>query len=69
MLKGSLTLLEGSEKHPGELKWQITSPAGTTIEGLKTFEDYAVRSGIMHTFLASFNKIKQLSAVSSENAE
>ncbi|SPJ31780.1 unnamed protein product [Candidatus Protochlamydia amoebophila UWE25] len=61
MLKGSLALLETTDKHPADLKWQITSPAGMTIEGLKTFEDYGVRSGIIHTFLASFNKIKQVS--------
>ncbi len=61
MLKGSIALLEESDKHPGELKWQITSPGGTTIEGLKTLEDYAIRSGILHTFLASFNRTKNLS--------
>lgn len=61
MLKGSLALLEESDKHPGELKWQITSPGGTTIEGLKTLEDYAVRSGIIHTFLASYNRTKNMS--------
>ncbi len=42
MIKGSAALLESSEKHPAELKWQVTSPGGTTIEGLKTFEDHAV---------------------------
>lgn len=56
MLQGSLTLLKNSEKHPGELKWQITTPQGTTIKGIQTLEDLAVRSGIMNTFLAAYQK-------------
>ncbi len=56
MLKGSLTLLERSEKHPGELKWQIASPQGTTIAGLKRLEELAVRGGIMNTFLAAYDR-------------
>ncbi|WP_068470424.1 pyrroline-5-carboxylate reductase [Candidatus Protochlamydia phocaeensis] len=62
MIKGSLTLLEKTRKHPGELKWQVTSPAGTTIEGLKALEDYAIRSGIIHTFLAAYERSKELSS-------
>ncbi len=60
MLRGSLTLLEQSSKHPGELKWQIASPQGTTIAGLKRLEELAVRGGIMNTFLATYDRAKQL---------
>lgn len=61
MLHGSLTLLEKTSKHPGELKWQITSPEGTTIAGLKTLEELAVRGGIMNTFLSAYNRANKLS--------
>lgn len=61
MLRGSLTLLEQTSKHPGELKWQITSPQGTTIAGLKRLEELAVRGGIMNTFLAAYDRANQLS--------
>lgn len=56
MLRGSLTLLEQTSKHPGELKWQIASPQGTTIAGLKRLEELALRGGIMNTFLAAYDR-------------
>lgn len=60
MLQGSLTLLEKSGQHPGELKWQITSPQGTTIAGLRKFEESAVRAGIMNTFLSAYDRANEL---------
>ena len=63
MLKGSITLLEKTSKHPGELKWQITSPKGTTIAGLKTLEETNLRGSIINTFLAAYNRANQLSSL------
>ena len=54
MLQGSLTLLEKTDKHPGELRWQIASPQGTTIAGLRKLEELALRGGIINTFLAAY---------------
>lgn len=62
MLRGSLTLLEQTTKHPGELKWQIASPQGTTIAGLKRLEELALRGGIINTFLAAYDRAKTLSS-------
>lgn len=62
MLQGSLTLLESTDKHPGELKWQITSPQGTTIAGLHKLEELALRGGLISTFLAAFKEAKKLSS-------
>jgi pyrroline-5-carboxylate reductase len=62
MMQGSIALLEKSSKHPGELKWQITSPQGTTIAGLKTLEENAVRAGIMNTFLSAYEHANKLSS-------
>jgi pyrroline-5-carboxylate reductase len=59
MIKGSLSLLENTERHPGELKWQVASPGGTTIAGLKKLEEFAVRGAIMNTFLAAYEKAQQ----------
>lgn len=61
MLRGSLTLLEQTGKHPGELKWQVTSPKGTTIAGLKKLEESAIRGGIMNTFLSAYERANELS--------
>ncbi len=62
MLHGSLTLLEKTHKHPGELKWQIASPGGTTIAGLKKLEEAGLRGGIINTFLAAQERAHQLSS-------
>lgn len=60
MISGSVTLLTETKKHPGELKWQVSSPAGTTIEGLNMLEAEGVRSGIIQTFLAAYHRSKQM---------
>lgn len=60
MVGGALTTLYESNKHPGELKWKVTSPDGTTIAGLRAFEERAVRSGIIETFLAAYKRAQEL---------
>ncbi|MGC1879347.1 MAG: pyrroline-5-carboxylate reductase [Rhabdochlamydiaceae bacterium] len=66
MLRGSLALLEKTPKHPGELKWQIASPQGTTIAGLRKLEELALRGGIINTFLAAYEHGCKLSLQSME---
>ncbi len=66
MVQGSLTLLEKTPKHPAELRWQIASPQGTTIAGLRKLEELALRSGIIKTFLAAYEHGKALSSQSPE---
>lgn len=61
MMRGSLTLLEKSAEHPGELKWQIASPQGTTIEGIKKLEESGLRGAVMNTFLATYDRANALS--------
>lgn len=43
-LKGVALLLEESNKHPGVLKDEVTSPAGATIKGVLSLEKGAFRS-------------------------
>lgn len=54
MLHGSLSLLEQSGEHPAALRWQIASPQGTTIAGLRKFEEFATRAGVMNAFIAAY---------------
>lgn len=61
MFQGALTTLRETGKHPGELKWEVTSPGGCTIAGVKTFEDEAIRSGIINTFLSTYESLQGLS--------
>lgn len=55
-LKGSAQMLEETEKHPGLLKDMVTSPKGTTIEGVKVLEEKAFRGAIMDAILAAYEK-------------
>lgn len=60
MIKGSLALVEKHGRHPGELKWQVTSPSGTTIVGLRRLEEHGLRSGIINTFLAAYERSQEM---------
>lgn len=63
MLEGSLTMLQETGQHPAELKWKVTSPAGTTIAGLQEMEEHGVRGCIMNTFIAAYQRAAELGAV------
>lgn len=63
MIMGTLHLLDKSGKHPGELKWQITSPGGTTIEGLKKLEELGMRGNLMNVFAATYDRAQELSKI------
>lgn len=58
-IEGSVALLKASGKHPGELRWQISSPGGTTIAGLNEMEAAGVRSGVIRTLLATYRRSKE----------
>lgn len=57
---GSAKLMEKSGEHPGLLKDKVTSPAGTTIEGVKALEDNNFRSSLIKAVEASFKKSKSM---------
>lgn len=60
MLQGCLTLIQKTGQHPAELKWQIASPNGTTIAGLRVLERENLRSGLIETFLAAHQRAEEL---------
>ncbi|UUX34793.1 pyrroline-5-carboxylate reductase [Fundicoccus culcitae] len=49
---GSAKMVLETGKHPGELKDMVTSPAGSTIEGVKILEDNKFRSAVMNAVIA-----------------
>ena len=55
---GSAKLALETGKHPGELKDMVTSPAGTTIEGVAALEKNAFRSAVMEAVQAAIQKSK-----------
>lgn len=59
-IEGSLGLLKETGKHPAELRWEVASPGGTTIAGLREMEVMGVRAGVINTFLACYQKNLQM---------
>ena len=55
---GSAKLALETGKHPGELKDMVTSPAGTTIEGVAALEKDGFRYAVMEAVDASVQKSK-----------
>jgi pyrroline-5-carboxylate reductase len=59
-MAGSARLLLKSGKHPGELKDMVTSPGGTTIEGLAVLEREGFRSAIIDAMGAVTGKARAI---------
>jgi pyrroline-5-carboxylate reductase len=62
-LLGSARLLLESGQHPGALKDMVTSPGGTTVEGLHELEKAGVRGALINAVRAASEKSKRLGQV------
>jgi pyrroline-5-carboxylate reductase len=59
VLGAAKMVLETGEE-PSALKAKVTSPGGTTIEGLAVLEESAVRSAFMEAVRAATERSKEL---------
>ena len=59
-LAGTAALLEAKQLHPAELKDMVSSPAGTTIAGLRSLEQAGVRSALLEAVLAAAQRSREL---------
>ncbi|MEQ2007495.1 MAG: pyrroline-5-carboxylate reductase [Limisphaerales bacterium] len=59
-LLGAAKMVLETGQHPGVLKDMVTSPGGTTIEGLHELEKAGVRGGLMNAVRAAAEKSKKL---------
>ena len=57
---GSAKLVLETGIHPGELKDRVCSPAGTTIEGLRTLEQNGFRGTVMDAVIRTIEKSRNL---------
>jgi pyrroline-5-carboxylate reductase len=57
---GSAKMVLETKDHPGVLKDMVTSPGGTTIEGVKVLEEKAFRGALMDAINAAFEKSKNM---------
>ncbi|MEO8458540.1 MAG: pyrroline-5-carboxylate reductase [Chloroflexota bacterium] len=59
-LLGSARYAQESGKHPAELRNQVTSPGGTTTEGLLVLEEAGLRAAFAEAIQAAYEKAQQL---------
>lgn len=59
-LLGAAKMVLETGQHPGALKDQVTSPGGTTIEGLHELEKAGVRGALMSAVRAAADKSRRL---------
>lgn len=57
---GSAQMVLSTKKHPGELKDQVCSPGGTTIEAVKVLEANHFRSTVMQAVQAAAQKSREM---------
>lgn len=57
---GSARMVLETGKHPGELKDMVTSPAGTTIEGVVMLERLGMRSAVIEAVRACTDKARKM---------
>ncbi|MDO8690405.1 MAG: pyrroline-5-carboxylate reductase [Dehalococcoidia bacterium] len=57
---GSAMFMEKSGKHPAELRNMVTTPAGTTVEGLQALEESGLRASMVKAAVAAYEKSRAL---------
>lgn len=57
---GSAMFMEKSGKHPAELRNMVTTPGGTTVEGLLALEAGGLRAALVRAAVAAYEKSKAL---------
>jgi len=59
-ISGSVHLAQKSGRHPAELRNMVTSPGGTTAEGLHALEEGRLRALLARAIIAGYEKAKAL---------
>ncbi|HWO72620.1 MAG TPA: pyrroline-5-carboxylate reductase [Dehalococcoidia bacterium] len=57
---GSARYARETQRHPAELRNQVTSPGGTTTEALRVLEAKGVRAAVLEAVIAAYEKSRQL---------
>ncbi len=65
-VKGSALLAQNQDKHLAELRNLVTSPGGTTAEGLQALEQGGVRAALQAAVMAAYRRSQELAAADSD---
>ena len=57
---GSSRLVDETGRHPADLSNMVTSPGGTTAEGLRSLEEDGFRAAVLRAVIAAYEKSKAL---------
>jgi pyrroline-5-carboxylate reductase len=57
---GSVRWAQEAGRHPAELRGQVASAGGTTVEGLLALERHGVRAALVEAVIAGYEKSRQL---------
>lgn len=57
---GAARLLDETGRHPAELREQVTSPAGTTVEALRVLDEEGVRAAVLRAMRAARDRSVEL---------
>ena len=66
-VKGSALLAQSQDQHLAELRNLVTSPGGTTAEGLQALEQGGVRAALQDAVMAAYRRSQELAAPDSSN--
>lgn len=64
MLLGTAKMLLETGEHPGSLKDRVCSPAGSTIQGVRTLETGGMRGAVCNAVIAAYEKNLELKKAS-----
>lgn len=59
-VKGAAAMVLETGEHPGTLKDNVCSPAGTTIEGVAALEEYGMRGAVLKASEAIYKKCTEM---------
>ncbi len=59
---GAVRWAQETGRHPAELRAQVASPGGTTVEGLLAMERHGVRAALIEAVIAGYEKSRALGA-------
>lgn len=60
VVEGALREIKETGENPAQLTTRVTSPAGTTIEGISTLEEHAFTAGVIEAVMAATSRAAEL---------